>query len=252
MASAESGLLFPQVIARISLALLWVFMFNVNYGPVNGMLRKVGLGTYALNWLGSDKTALMSVILSWMFYIGFYMIIFMASISTIPESIYESTYLDGAGPIKQDLYITFPMLKSTIIMCSMLAITSSFQNIEYPYMMTGGGPGSSTTTLPLLMYKNMLDNRAGIANALGVILVVVGVLIVFTIKKVCQCKNRLISPVDYTNIRNEEGMDAKWNRNIEKNIVIGKLLLNVLKWMFLSLIFYYLHFACTLDIDFSL
>lgn len=174
---------FPQVVSRLALALVWVFMYHPTIGLVNSALKAIGLESLAVNWLGLPTTALGAVIASWIFYIGFYMLIFLSQIWTIPQDVYEAAIIDGASALQREYHITLPLMRNTFFVVSMLAVTASLQSIEFVFMMTNGGPGVSSQTLPLLMYKSMLDNLSGLANSVGVIVVFMGAMIIMIINK---------------------------------------------------------------------
>ena len=91
---------FPQVISGIALAMLWRGIYNSDYGLLNGLLKAIGLGQYACDWLGGLNTALPAVLIYWVFYVGYYMVIMMADISTIDQSYYEAATIDGATPFQ--------------------------------------------------------------------------------------------------------------------------------------------------------
>lgn len=166
---------FPNVIARFAIAWMWYFVFKTDIGLLNSLLRAIGLNSLALNWLGSAQTALWALIATWVFNVGFFMIIFLSQIGTIPSELYEAAEIDGAGEIRKDLHITLPMLRDTIAVSILLSVTFTFRTFELPFMLTGGGPGTSTQILPLLMYKRFIDGQNGIANAVGIMMVILGI-----------------------------------------------------------------------------
>lgn len=175
---------FPQVISGIALAMLWRGIYNADYGLLNGLLKAVGLGKYACDWLGGLGTALPSVLIYWVFYVGYYMVIMMADISTIDQSYYEAATIDGATPFQQDLYITIPIIKKTsLLTCVTLASVMGLRQFEQVYMLTNGGPANRTSTLVLFLYKKMQDANYGLSSATGLVLIVVGVIFIVCIRR---------------------------------------------------------------------
>lgn len=174
---------FPQVVSRLALALVWIFMYNPTIGLVNSFLRLVGADGLAKNWLGLPSTALPAVIGAWIFYVGFYMLIFVSQIWTIPKDVYEAAIIDGASTLQQEMLITIPLMRNTFFVTAMLAVTASLQSIEFVFMMTNGGPGVSSQTLPLLMYKSMIDNMSGLANAVGFVVVLLGIALILSMHR---------------------------------------------------------------------
>ncbi len=175
---------FPNIISIIALSMMWMAMYNNEYGAVNALLRAVGLEHLQRNWLGDLHTAFPALIAYWIFYIGYFMVIILAEISTIPESYYEAASIDGANRIQQTIYITLPMIKGIMGTCITLSMVSGLKQFEQVFIMTNGGPANRTTLLALYLYKQMINYRYGLANAAGVMLLTFGVIVIFTIKKI--------------------------------------------------------------------
>ena len=113
---------FPQVISGIALATLWRAIYSADNGLLNGILNSVGLGHLAKDWLGTIGSAFPAVLIYWVFYVGYYMVIMMADITTIDTSYYEAATIDGASDFQQAIYITIPLIKRTsLLTCITLA-----------------------------------------------------------------------------------------------------------------------------------
>lgn len=174
---------FPQVISGIALATLWRAIYSADTGLLNGLLRALGMGELARDWLGTTQTAFPAVLIYWVFYVGYYMVIMMADISTIDSAYYEAATLDGASDIQQALYITIPLIKKTsLLTCVTLASVLGLRQFEQVYMLTNGGPANTTSTMVLYMYKKMQDTNYGMASATAVILIIVGVVFIVGIR----------------------------------------------------------------------
>lgn len=175
---------FPQVISGIALATLWRAIYSADTGLLNGLLRSVGLGSVARDWLGTVDTAFPAVLIYWVFYVGYYMVIMMADITTIDTSYYEAATIDGATDFQQAIYITIPLIKKTsLLTCVTLASVMGLRQFEQVYMLTNGGPANTTSTIVLYMYKKLQDSNYGIASASAVILIVVGVVFIVCLRK---------------------------------------------------------------------
>ena len=134
---------FPQVISGIALATLWRAIYNADTGLLNGLLRAIGMGDAARDWLGTVETAFPAVLIYWVFYIGYYMVIMMADITTIDTAYYEAATIDGASDFQQAIYITIPLIKKTSLLpCVTLASVLGLRQFEKVYMLTNGGPAN--------------------------------------------------------------------------------------------------------------
>ena len=174
---------FPQVISGIALATLWRAIYSADTGLLNGLLRSVGLGSVARDWLGTVDTAFPAVLIYWVFYVGYYMVIMMADITTIDTSYYEAATIDGASDFQQAIYITIPLIKRTsLLTCITLASVLGLRQFEQVYMLTNGGPANTTSTMVLYMYKKLQDTNYGMASASAVILIIVGVIFIVCIR----------------------------------------------------------------------
>ena len=175
---------FPQVISGIALATLWRAIYSANSGLLNGLLTAVGRGDLAKDWLGVVSTAFPAVLIYWVFYVGYYMVIMMADITTIDTSYYEAATIDGASDFQQAIYITIPLIKKTsLLTCVTLASVMGLRQFEQVYMLTNGGPANTTSTIVLYMYKKLQDANYGMASASAVILIIVGVVFIVCIRK---------------------------------------------------------------------
>lgn len=181
---------FPQVISGIALATLWRAIYRADTGLLNALLTSVGLGHLAKDWLGNLNTAFPSVLIYWVFYVGYYMVIMMADITTIDDSYYEAATIDGASDFQQAIYITIPLIRKTsLLTCVTLASVMGLRQFEQVYMLTNGGPANSTSTIVLYMYKKLQDANYGMASASAVILIIIGVIFIVCIRKIFEGRN---------------------------------------------------------------
>ncbi|MET4781309.1 raffinose/stachyose/melibiose transport system permease protein [Glaciihabitans sp. UYNi722] len=177
-------LFLPQILSSVVVAVAWRGMLASD-GPVNWLLRHIGLGAFATSWLGNFNTALPSIGLigTWVEY-GLCMVLFLAGIVTIDRSLYEAARLDGAGPVREFFAITLPALRPQVSIALILTITFALRNFDLIWNTTRGGPGTSTTVPSLYVYLDAFQNRQlGQASALAVVLTII-ILIVVAIVQV--------------------------------------------------------------------
>ena len=184
---------FPQVISGIALAMLWRAVYNAETGLLNGLLESIWLGHLACDWLGGLKTAFPAVLIYWIFYVGYYMVIMMADITTIDESYYEAATIDGATDFQQAIHITIPLIRRTsLLTCVTLASVMGLRQFEQVYMLTNGQPANTTSTIVLYMYKKLQDTNYGMASASAVILILVGVVFIVCIRKLFEGRSETV------------------------------------------------------------
>ena len=188
---------FPQVISGIALAALWRSIYNADTGLLNGLLRAMGMGELACDWLGGLETAFPAVLIYWVFYVGYYMVIMMADITTIDSSYYDAATIDGASDFQQAIYITIPLIKNTsLLTCVTLASVLGLRQFEQVYMLTNGQPANTTSTIVLYLYKKLQDVNYGMASASAAVLIVVGAIFIICIRRLFRERAVKISSVD--------------------------------------------------------
>lgn len=142
----------PTVVAPASIAVLWVWILNPEFGVINGALRSINIE--GPNWLGDSHTALGSLIVVNLWAIGSNVIIYLAGLQGIPTELYEAAAVDGAWGWKSFRYITLPLLTPVIFFTLVLGLIYSWQWFSEPFVMTKGGPDNSTLTYLLYAYRN--------------------------------------------------------------------------------------------------
>jgi multiple sugar transport system permease protein len=169
----------PVIISLVAVALIASWMFNDNYGVINAALKAVGFG--GVPWLSSPVWAMPSLIITTLWIrIGFCMVIYLAALQSIPVELYQAAQVDGATSWRQFRHITWPLLGPTTFLLLILNVIYSLHVFDLIYVMTGGGPGSSTTVLVQYIYQMAFqESRMGYASAVGVVLYLL--LVVFTV-----------------------------------------------------------------------
>ena len=148
----RTALFAPVVTTLVAVAVVWRYLFHTRYGMVNYALGQVGVGP--VDWLGDPHWAMPTIILLavWKNF-GYNMIIFLASLQTIPAELYEAARIDGASPARQTFHITLPLLGPTLALVGIITTAGYFQLFAEPYVMTQGGPLHSTLSVLYFMYQ---------------------------------------------------------------------------------------------------
>ena len=146
--------LLPWTVPSIVSANTWRWMLQSDFGLINGMFKSVGLESWSRLWLSTAQTALPSVLVAYAWAgFPFVMMMILAGLQGIPGDMYESSAIDGANRIQQFFYITIPSLRSVIAMVIVLEVVNAINAFDLLFVLTGGGPGTSSEILGLLIYR---------------------------------------------------------------------------------------------------
>ena len=169
----------PVIISLVAVALIASWIFNDNYGIINAALSAVGIGD--VPWLSSARWAMISLIIATLWIrLGFNMVIYLAALQSIPTELYDAARVDGASGWRRFRHITWPLLGPTTFLLVIINIIYSLHVFDLIYVMTGGGPGFSTTVLVQYIYQMAFtEGQMGYASAIGVVLYLL--LLVFTV-----------------------------------------------------------------------
>jgi multiple sugar transport system permease protein len=174
-ALARSLILFPYFVSTVVAVLVWRWLFNDLYGILNHAMIMSGLLSRPMDWLGSMPNAMISIILvgAWK-YFPFVVIAVLARLQSIPDALYEAAKIDGAGPVSRFFDVTLPQLRDVLIVVILLRAIWDFKEFDLIYLLTGGGPVTSTQTLPLMVYAEAFgQNDMGKASAVAVAMMLV-------------------------------------------------------------------------------
>jgi len=162
----------PSVLSGVAVAMLWQWVFNAEYGLINIVLRAVHLP--APPWLASEHWALPALIVMSLWGVGGMVIIYLAGLQNIPNQLYESAWIDGAGPIRAFFAITLPMLSPVLFFTLIVGTIGAFQVFTQAYIMTGGGPNQATYFYALHLYHEAFEFlHMGYASAMAWVLFVI-------------------------------------------------------------------------------
>lgn len=175
---ARSLILIPWALPSVVIGLMWSWIYNPQVGLLNDLMLRLGLLQSAVPWLANPDTSLYAIIaaLVWQGF-PFFAIMILAGLQTIPHSLYEAADIDGASDWQQFVHITLPALKAVLVTAVMLRIIWVANSIDVIYVMTGGGPGYATHTLPLYALKRTyasMDFGYGSALAVSFSLLLLG------------------------------------------------------------------------------
>jgi multiple sugar transport system permease protein len=164
------SLLIPWALPLAFAGLIFAWFFHSEYGVVNDVLNRIGLP--GVIWFNSPRLAFAAICLTIIWKASSFMaMIILAGLQTIPRSLYEAADVDGAGRVRQFFEITLPLLKPTIVVALIFRTITALQTFDIPYMMTGGGPGTSTATLAMYIHQNTVSFLdLGYGSALAVVM----------------------------------------------------------------------------------
>ena len=174
-ALARSLILFPYFLSTVVAVLVWRWLFNDLYGVLNHMMLMAGLIDMPIDYLGQMPNAMISIIVvgAWK-YFPFVVIAVLARLQSIPEPLYEAATIDGAGPVARFFDVTLPQLRDVLTVIILLRAIWDFKEFDLIYLMTGGGPVTSTQTLPLVVYQEAFGmNQMGMAATYAVVMMAV-------------------------------------------------------------------------------
>jgi len=162
--------MLPAIIATV-----FKYVLEANYGTLNESLRALGIisKTTVIQWLGADLGLWSIVLINVFQWMGFSMMIYYASLMSLPDELYEAAMLDGAGWWRRLFSLTIPSLRGTTSVLIILGIVGSLKTFDIVWLTTGGGPGDSTHFLTTFLYQTRSDRQAGYASAIGMVILLI-------------------------------------------------------------------------------
>jgi raffinose/stachyose/melibiose transport system permease protein len=180
-------LFVPQIIAMVVVAVAWRQIYAPD-GPLNQVLRAIGLDGLARAWLGDFVFALPAVgfIGTWV-PMGLCIVLFLAGVSKIPRELYEAARLDGAGPVREFFAVVLPALRNEISVALTLTVIAALRNFDLVYVTTAGGPGTSTTVPSYEVYRRAFEiGQVGSAAAVAITLTAMIFVLTFGITRIAE------------------------------------------------------------------
>jgi multiple sugar transport system permease protein len=173
MAFFRTLFILPMMIAPIAVGLVWRYMFDAQFGPINAALVMVGLEPKT--WLADPTLAFAAIVIAdiWQ-WTPFVFIMMIAALANVDSSVIEASRIDGAGWWQMTFRVKLPMVMHVIAITLMMRLIDAFRVLEVVYVLTFGGPGDSTEILSLHIYKTaFVGQQLGVASAISVLLLVV-------------------------------------------------------------------------------
>lgn len=178
----RASYMIPNIISNATIAMIFLNIFNPSFGVLNSVLKTVGFEEMTRNWLFENKTAFMSVSCIWILFAGYTTTLILAEALSIDMSVIEAAKIDGVTNFQMDLLVVLPLLRRIIATTIIMGASYMLQMFDLIYIATKGGPGTTTTNLPLLLYSvSTSENNYGYANAIGVVIIVLGFLVMLAI-----------------------------------------------------------------------
>lgn len=171
----------PVIIAPIAVATMWKWMYDPFFGLFSQLLTNWGLQTWILDWLGDRNVALYSIFIAYLWQtVGFSMVLFLAGLQSVSQSLVEAARIDGAGRWATFKHVTLPALRPTLTVVLVLSIISSLKAFDIVYGLTGGGPAQSTQMLALWAFTQAMqifDFGRGAAISVVLLLITIAIVI---------------------------------------------------------------------------
>ncbi|NMC79278.1 MAG: sugar ABC transporter permease [Chloroflexi bacterium] len=184
----RTAFLLPYVMPTVVLTLLWMWMFNPSYGIINYVLKSLHLITDFRQWFSDPKWAMVPLLAIYVWKgSAFHMIMLLAGLQNIPLELYEAARVDGANAVQRFRYVTLPQMRHVITVLLLLSAMHALQYFTPIWVLTRGGPGFTTTTLSIYIYKLAFERYDfGLAAAVGTLwflLLAVGTYIILRVSR---------------------------------------------------------------------
>ncbi len=170
---ARTVVVAPYVLSGVAVGLLWLFVFDPNFGVLGAILNGIGVGSP--DWYNDPNWALPMLIIVYLWKnVGYVALIYLAALQAVPKGLIEAATLDGAGPVASLRHVVLPLLGPTTFFLSVTTLLSSLQSFDIIQAMTKGGPLEGTTTMMYQIYQEgFATGRAGYSSAIATVLFLV-------------------------------------------------------------------------------
>lgn len=181
----QSVFFLPSVICGAGVGLLFNMVYNSEFGIINTLLDFLNLGSLKHAWLSEEKTVMIALIIVVMWkFVGYHMIIQLAAMKAIPQSLFEAARIDGASSMQQFFNITLPLIKHVIKIDVILIITGSLKYFDLVWSMTKGGPNHASEVMATYMYyQGFRTLKFGYASAIGAVMLVMCMVIIWLVNR---------------------------------------------------------------------
>ena len=175
---------FPVTLSAVIIGFIWSMVYDFRFGMLNGLLESFGRQDLQQAWLANSELALtlVSIPIIWQF-IGLYMIIFLSAFTAIDADILNMSEIDGANGFQRMVYIAMPLMKNTFAVALILCISGNMRTFDHIFVMTGGGPGTSTMVMAIYAYNvSFLRHNMGYGSAISIGILVLSFLIIVGVR----------------------------------------------------------------------
>ena len=184
----KSAIFVPAVLSSVVVAFIWSYMMQTDGGVINAVLGLIGIAPFDFYATPLRTIVMISVIIAWNG-LGLFVVIYMATLSTIPTEMLEAAEVDGANGIQRFFRVTLPLMMPGITINSILSIAGGLKQYDHVKVITGGGPGGATQTITLLSVEKAFEyNRRGYSSA--IILVLFVMIVVLSVIQLSITKRR--------------------------------------------------------------
>lgn len=175
----------PYIMSAASMCLMFAIMYDKEIGFINIFLRAIGLDSITRYWLTDTKTVFGAVIAIPIYQaIGYFFVILFAAMQDVPEDLYEAARIDGTNSLTEFLHITLPGVWKTLAVCITLAVNGAFQNFDYIFILTYGGPNHASEVPATYMYKALfVKSQYGYGGAVAMIIFACVLMLTLLIRK---------------------------------------------------------------------
>jgi len=172
----RTALFLPVVVSSVVVGFTWAFIYNPQAGLLSTTLAALGLRALDRAWLGDPGIAIYSVIVVALWQsLGAWVVIYLAALQSVPDEIYDSAAIDGAGFWQKMIFIAFPLTRFTTAVLIILSLISAVKTFDLVYLLTRGGPYHASEVMALGVYQQAFKlNHHGYASALSVVLLLIG------------------------------------------------------------------------------
>lgn len=170
----RTAFFIPAVISSVVIGLLWGFIYKVDFGLINSLLKIVGLDVLTRDWLGDRATVMVaiSIAIIWQ-YLGYYIMLLLAGMNGISEEIFEAAKIDGASQTNIFFSIVIPLVKPIIRICVVFIVTGGLKCFDEVFVMSGGGPAHASEVISTIIYREaFLNLKFGYASSISTVLLV--------------------------------------------------------------------------------
>jgi ABC-type sugar transport system permease subunit len=185
---AKSALFLPSVLSAVVVAFIWTYMIQPQHGVINVILEALGMSPFHAYASPMTTVVTMSFIITWNS-LGFFVVLYVATLSTIPTELFEASKIDGAGKVKNFFYVTLPLVVPGITICSILSVAGGIRQFDHIRVMTGGGPAGATRTVSIYAINQAFEfRRRGYSSA--IVIVIFLLIMILTIVQLYISKKR--------------------------------------------------------------